>query len=263
MVTPRAPRPASDLVAAVADRLSDVYVEAAKAAQGKLPSEREMAARLGVSRGTLRLALQHLADTGEVTNLPQSGWYASPTTYPAPHGPLLSFTEVAAMRGARLQSRLLRAAVRDSREQESVILELGPESRVFAISRTRILEGIPVCVEHNVIAVDRVPGIDRDFDRESSLYALLETHGARPERSALTAEAALAGDDGEQLGIEAGAPVLVENEVLFGAFGRPIMIARGVWRADRYRFRATFTAAPQGRIEAAAQRTIDDATPRD
>lgn len=247
MVTEPEPARASRLVESIAEQIVDVYLDSAMGAMGRLPAEREMAGRFSVSRGTVRHALQHLAAQGTLINVPKSGWYSSAIGAPAPRGPLLSLTESAALRGSRLQTILLQAGVRRPTEAEAVALRLAPEERVFELRRARLLERLPMCVEHHVIAVDRAPGIEHDFDQDASLYALLERHGVTPIRSDLTASAALAGSEGEHLGIDPGAPVLIEDEVVSGAYGRPFMLARGIWRADRYQFFATYTRSGDAR----------------
>lgn len=240
--TGAAKRDVSELVASVADRITDSYLQVAMSAAERLPSEREMASGLGVSRGTVRHALQALADRGAVVNVPQSGWYSSATAYPAPRGPLLSLTESAALRGTKVENRLIRVTVRPPREQEALTLRVTADQRVLALSRARVLGGQTICVEHHVIALSRAPGLESTVEVDASLYGALERHGAKPMRSELTARAALAGDDAVHLGVGPGAPVLVEDEVVTGEHRQPLMLARAVWRADLYRFRATFTA---------------------
>ncbi|WP_314651044.1 GntR family transcriptional regulator [uncultured Microbacterium sp.] len=235
-------RTVSELVASVAERISDSYLQAALSWAERLPSEREMAAGLGVSRGTVRHALQFLADEGAVVNVPQSGWYSSATTYPAPRGPLLSLTASAALRGSTVENRLIRLTARLPREQESLGLRVPVDERVLAMSRARVLAGQTMCVEHHVIALARTPGLERTLEAGASLYDALERHGAKPVRSDLTARAALAGEDAAHLGVDPGSPVLVEDEVVTGEYRQPLMLARAVWRADLYRFRATFTS---------------------
>ncbi|MCK8478290.1 GntR family transcriptional regulator [Microbacterium aurugineum] len=240
-------RTISELVASVADRISDSYLQAALSWAERLPSEREMAEGLGVSRGTVRHALQFLADEGAVVNVPQSGWYSSATTYPAPRGPLLSLSASAALRGSKVENRLIRLTARLPREQESLGLGLSLDEHVLAMSRARVLAGQTMCVEHHVISLTRAPGLERSLEAGASLYDTLERHGAKPVRSDLTARAALAGKDAAHLGVDPGSPVLVEDEVVTGEYRQPLMLARAVWRADLYRFRATFTSlSPSG-----------------
>src|SRR4051795_12639654 len=75
----------------------------------RLPPELELAAMLGVSRGTLRTALDRLEETGEITRRQGSGTYVGhavrPTAFREGLEVLRPYSELAGRRGVALSVR--------------------------------------------------------------------------------------------------------------------------------------------------------------
>src|SRR5215217_5196870 len=72
----------------------------------RLPPEQELSAQLGISRGTLRTALQRLEDTGEIIRRQGSGTYvgrAASTSLDEGLEKLVSYSELARQRGVKLE----------------------------------------------------------------------------------------------------------------------------------------------------------------
>src|ERR687895_533360 len=80
----------------------------------RLPPELELAAMLGVSRGTLRTALERLEGTGEITRRQGSGTYVGqavrPTAFHEGLEVLRPYSELARRRGVALTVRDLEVA---------------------------------------------------------------------------------------------------------------------------------------------------------
>lgn len=80
-------------VASVTRRLEEALLEGSFQANSKLPSERELAERYGVSRNTVREAIQQLGARGLVHIRPRSGVFVSDqlrTGAPSPWGQLIA-----------------------------------------------------------------------------------------------------------------------------------------------------------------------------
>src|SRR6188474_603498 len=72
----------------------------------RLPPEQELSAHLGISRGTLRTALQRLEDSGEIVRRQGSGTYvgrAATTALEEGLEKLVSYRELARRRGVNLE----------------------------------------------------------------------------------------------------------------------------------------------------------------
>jgi len=195
----------------------------------RLPAERALAERYGVSRMTLRQALGALERRGRLVR--SKGRYGG--TFVAE--PKLELAGTSALsdqlRGLGLAAgaRVLSACEREAAQDEA---ELG--LRVYAIERVRLANGEPVALERGAYSVDAFPGL-LEGSLEGSLYDLIRArYDAVPVRAHERLEPALAHpEEAAALEIEPGAPVMLVERTAYCATGRPVEHSRDVFRGDR------------------------------
>jgi GntR family transcriptional regulator len=206
----------------------------------RLPPERALAEHFGVSRVTLRRALDELARAGVVTRS-GSGWVVVSAVIGEPPNVLMSFTEMAASRGLTPGGRVLERHVRPSSIDEAESLGLAPGAPLFELERLRSMDGVPILIDRTRIPLSLTPGLDELYAEGASLYELLEDrYGMRPTRARFTVEA-IAADERRAglLGLETGEPLLRCRQQTDDQSGHPMELCEMVYRGDRYRFRAT------------------------
>jgi GntR family transcriptional regulator len=209
-------------------------------AGSRLPGERALAQRLGVSRSSLRLALAGLEREGRVHSSAQRGWFVSTEMVSEPPSQLKSFTDIARDRGLTPTARLLGRRVRPAGFEEAVRLRIAPASAVVEITRVRGLDSVPVCLDTTVVIRGRAQALETADLENSSLFALLEEAGVPVLRSHYTAHADAADAfTAEVLRVPAGSPVLIGEEVTFDRNEAPVLLGRAVYRGDAYRFETT------------------------
>jgi len=207
----------------------------------RLPPERELCEQLSISRATVRRALRELIAHGLVEAQQGSGTFvASPDRLGEPPNSLMSFTELGGMRGLQPSAKVLGGTIRPSSLDEAETLSMAPGAQVFDLRRVRYLDALPVSIDWSVIPLALAPSLpDVDFET-ASLYAVLESHGAGPVRADFTVEADAADEQtAENLDLEVGASVLRTRTIARDDSGRVVEIGVVVYRADRYRFKAT------------------------
>lgn len=201
-----------------------------------LPSERELALRIGVSRVTVRKALQQLVREGVLTARQGSG------TFVAQHSRrmeqslsrLTSFAEDMARRGITVTSVWLDRGRYQPSPDEIVMLGLSPGEGVSRFARLRSADGVPLAIERAAIVATLLP------DPEAvgvSLYAHLEELGHRPARAIQRIRAAgLTAADARLLEATQGAPALQIERIGYLPSGRAVEFTRSVYRGDAYDF---------------------------
>lgn len=206
----------------------------------RLPPERALAEHFGVSRVTLRRALNELARAGVVA---RSGtrWELASSAVGEPPNMLMSFSEMARSRGLRPGGRVLDRHTRPATMDEAEMLGLAPGAPLFELERLRSMDQVPILIDRTRIPLSIAPRIDDVELGERSLYDVLEErYGVRPTRAQFTVEAIAADERRAQLlGLQAGQPLLRCLQQTEDQVGRQVEICEMVYRGDRYRFRAT------------------------
>jgi GntR family transcriptional regulator len=205
----------------------------------RLPSERELSRRLGASRVTIRKALGLLRQSGLVAPSGTRGWFLLQTSLGEPNA-LMSFSEMATSSGLTPSARVIRALTRGADVEEASALRVAPGTPLFDLERVRLLDGIPVGVDHSRIVAERAPSASScDFSRDS-LYALLEADGVLPTRSEYVLHAGVTDERlATLLNVTPGMGLLVTEAVTFDDRDRPFELSRTRFLGDRYRFQTT------------------------
>jgi GntR family transcriptional regulator len=129
----------------------------------RLPPEHDLAAMLGVSRGTLRTVLQRLEGTGEIIRRQGSGTFVGQLERPAAFGEglerLESYSSLARRRGVRLEMHELEIARVPVGPHVGGALDLPAETPAPTISRVVLADGRPAAHMVDVVHPDlALPG---------------------------------------------------------------------------------------------------------
>ena len=205
----------------------------------RLPSERELAERLGAARMTVRHAMDALVAEGLLERRHGSGTYLLPRPVVRFLG-LTSFTQDMRERGLEPGSRLLRFEELEADEELATRLRVDAGAAVLRFSRLRTGDGRPMAVETTEIARAVVPSLG-PADLGGSLYELLaRRYGIVPASAAVTIgaespDAATA----RLLDLGPGAACLRMRMVDSDARGRVVMAADCHYRGDEYQLSAS------------------------
>ncbi|GII91060.1 GntR family transcriptional regulator [Sinosporangium siamense] len=202
-----------------------------------IPSERELCQRYGLSRMTVRQAVDHLVSEGRLQRVPGKGTFvARPKIELALQ--LTSTSDDMRARGMEpgardLDRRIVRASAHLARE-----LGIQPGDEVHFIERLRTADGEPLCIERAHIPVSLAPDLSDQDLTNRSLYALLETrYGLVLDGGELTIDGGIADpSDADLLKLPRGGAVLLLQRRSF-AGGVCAELGVSTYRADRYQLR--------------------------
>lgn len=209
-------------------------------AGARLPGERDLAEKIGVSRVTLRSALSALEGEGRLVRSAQRGWFVPANVLGEPPSTLQSFTEMARARGLHPTAQVMRHELRTATLEEAERLRVAPASAVVQIDRLRAMDGTPVCFDVVVVPEQRAPELVTAGLEDVSLYETLrELSGVTIYRSAYTVAASIADAPlAKLLNTSIGAAILVGEETAYTAEGVPVLLGVNRYRGDAYRFQA-------------------------
>ncbi|MGH2870217.1 MAG: GntR family transcriptional regulator [Solirubrobacteraceae bacterium] len=121
----------------------------------RLPPEHEVAAMLGVSRGTLRSALQRLEQSGEIVRRQGSGTFVGRLAVSAAFDERLErlepYSSVARRRGVVLSATGVKIQQRVVGGEAGTALGLEPDAPAMTVERTLLAGGTPVAVMLDVV----------------------------------------------------------------------------------------------------------------
>ncbi|THG30225.1 GntR family transcriptional regulator [Naasia lichenicola] len=213
----------------------------------RLPPERELCQQLSISRVTLRKALNQLVEDGLLASSHGRGWYVASGT-PNKEWPnsLESFTETAVRMGLRSSSTVLASSPRHASIDEAEEFSIAPGTRMFSLDRVRYLDDVPIAIDYTRVPADLVPDFEQTDFRTASLYETLLNAGLGPVRADTTIEAREADAyAARHLDIEVGKPLLVMNQLVVDASGKPLFASKIQYSGERYRLRTFFARGPR------------------
>lgn len=201
-----------------------------------LPPERDMAAMTGLSRVTVRKAVEGLVASGQLVQKRGSGTFVAQRVERLEQALslLTSFTEDMARRGKSVESVWLARGLHAPAPEEVMALGLGGGERVARLERVRRSDGVPLAIERASLAASVLPEPERV---ETSLYAVLQARGLRPVRAVQRISAAnLGARDAELLGVAPGVAGLRIERIGYLPDGRVVEFTRSLYRGDAYDF---------------------------
>ena len=203
----------------------------------QVPTERELSELHGISRMTVRQALQFLVREEVLVSRQGSGTYvAEPKlTYDPLH--VLGFTENMMQRGLEnVSSKVLEHVIAKPPSNVATRLKLGKSQRATKIMRLRLSGAMPLLLETVWVPAQLFPGLEKTDMANQSLYAVMrERYGIYPAGSLHSIEAVQANDyECDLFGLGNCAPMILLTGVTVDQHDRPIEYFKAAYRGDRF-----------------------------
>jgi GntR family transcriptional regulator len=177
----------------------------------RLGSERALAERYGVSRATLRLALDALERVGTIRRVPGrgGGTFVHNTKIERDLSSLAGLPEYLRRSGYQAGTRVISASIRAADETTARELDIAEGAPVYDLLRVRLANSEPISLEHAAMPADAIPGL-LEQPLGGSITELLRTeYGIEPTKAIERIEVVRAGrDEARFMGVEPGTPLL-------------------------------------------------------
>ncbi|WP_404351135.1 GntR family transcriptional regulator [Sutcliffiella horikoshii] len=202
-----------------------------------IPSEREYAESYGISRMTVRQAINSLVNEGLLYRKKGSGTFVSEKKIEQPLQGLTSFTEDMKKRGMTPTSKLIHFEVIPANSFIANELKISEYAPVYEIKRIRLADGEPMALETNYLSANLVKGLTEE-EVKASIYSYVEEKlGLRITHAEQLIESVRASEEHEKLlFIEKDHPMLYIQRNTFLHDGTPLELVKSVYRGDRYKF---------------------------
>ena len=201
-----------------------------------IPSERRLSSELGISRLTVRAALDDLVRDGYLERRHGSGTFVSEPKI-AQQLTLTSFSEDMRRRGMVAGSRTIELREIHAGAAVGRSLSVSPDSRVMLIRRLRLADGEPMALETLHVPAELVPGLTRELLEDASFYELLEKrYGVVVESGVQSIEPTVTNEEeSELLGVPLHSPAFLFERTSRTDDGETVEFVRSLYRGDRYR----------------------------
>jgi DNA-binding GntR family transcriptional regulator len=201
----------------------------------RLGNEIELAGRLGLSRPTVRQAIQSLVDKGLLVRRRGVGTQVVHSQVKRPLE-LTSLYDDLLAAGQRPATEVIGSATGPASATVAAALGVAEGAQVRTLERLRSAHGEPIARLVNHLPADLMELATADLEA-TGLYRLMRSagitlHSARQTVGARAATAA----EGALLGEAAGAPLLTMERVTFDDRGQVVEYGTHVYRAARYSF---------------------------
>jgi GntR family transcriptional regulator len=208
-----------------------------------LPSERQLSADLGVSRLTVRAALDDLAREGYLVRRRGSGTYVQQPKI-SQHLTMTSFSEDMRRRGMTPSSRTLSLTRQLAGARLGRFLNVSPGEEIVAVRRLRLADGVSMAIETLHIPAAIVPGVTPK-DLEGSFYDLLRTkYGIEIASGTQAIEPTVTNEEeSAALGVPLHSPAFLFERTSRDGAGRTLEFVQSIYRGDRYRIVTELTSS--------------------
>lgn len=203
----------------------------------QLPTEAELSAEYGVSRSTVRAALQQLENHGHTVTRHGIGTFVTPFGRAIKAGlqELRSMTDTIAAHGMKPRMDYRGVVFRDASAEELQALEREAPCRVLATERAVCADDVLVAFSYEAILAERLPADLDPAAVKGSLFALLEAAGS----VARTAVGEVHAARGKHIGWGErpnNATYLLLQQVHYDAQAVPIIFSKTYFIEGRFQF---------------------------
>lgn len=208
---------------------------------GRLMPEAELVKHFGVSRITIRHAIQPLVEEGMFARERGRGTFLKSNEPENWLGRLMGFSETIRDAGFEPGARILHQGMTNAHDKAA--REVLRERAVWELKRVRLADATPIAIEHAFYP----PDIGLELEKRDLVSILMyrvfeEELGLKIKEASQSISATLADEaTAGLLGVAPGDPLLAMERLTISTDGRPLELLRSVYLPDYFRFTINLT----------------------
>lgn len=206
-----------------------------------IPSERDLIAKYGVSRITVRKAIDDLVNEGYLYRVQGKGTYVKGDKFEQDLFQLTSCTEEINKMGMVPTKKIIDSKIIFADKLRQRRLQLDEGDKVFYLKRVYYADGEPLNLTTAYLPYKLFPGIEKyDFNKESIYKVLEENYEVKIAKATRTLEAVIAHEEvSEYLNMQENTPILLFRGITHGTvcgMDKPIESFKSYYRSDKFKF---------------------------
>jgi GntR family transcriptional regulator len=208
----------------------------------KFPTDDELCQEYGLSRGTVRRAVEMLIDAGLLRREQGRGTFIDATQSSPVFFRLANFDEEMKSRGWKPSTTLVSRRVFPAGEDAARQLKIPVGGKVIEIVRLRLADDKPIAYETRCLDYKTCPQLmEEDLENQSVHSLLLDKFNIPLIRACYTIEArAFTQKEAKFLQVDSGSTGFSIERVTYTTDDKPVTWYRTIYRGDVYRFSAEF-----------------------
>ncbi|MEW5784962.1 MAG: GntR family transcriptional regulator [Bacillota bacterium] len=238
---------AKSLYKQIKNRLKEQIMSGEYKTGEKIPSERELCEMYGVSRITVRQAINQAVNEGLLYKVQGKGTYITGSdAFTVNQGlvKLTSFGSTFAGRGVEAQTRILSHRIMQADFALSKILNLSVMDQLFNLDLLGLVNSHPMALYHSYFQAAIGLRIHREAEKmveEGKAFSTMDLYqdynDLKPAYVDQTFEAVIADPDlAETLRVNEGDPLFLVSSIIYTRDNNPIEFRKAYYRADKYKF---------------------------
>lgn len=206
------------------------------AENSRIPTELELSETYGVSRITIRKALEILVEDEILVRRQRIGTFVSDKKVSRSLNRFMGFTQSCEMSGGRPGTKFLSAELVRAKPSDIKVLRLPEDDKVIRIRRLRYCNDVPVILEENHFPNKFAYLLAEDLNR--SLHQILQEHGIILNNGEKTIGVCYATkEEAEHLKIKEHTALIMSKDVAYDITGEPVYNGKEIVNAERYEYK--------------------------
>lgn len=206
------------------------------AANSRIPTELELSEAYGVSRITIRKALELLVDDEILVRRQRIGTFVSDKKMSRVLNSFMGFSQSCEIVGSIPGTKFLSAELVKARPSDVKALRIPEEDKVIRIRRLRYCNDMPVILEENHFPKKYAYLLAEDLNR--SLHQILQEHGIILNSGEKTIGVCYATrEEAEHLEIQEHEALILSRDIAYDITGEPVYNGKEVINAERYEYK--------------------------
>lgn len=206
----------------------------------KLPSEHELRNNFGVSRHTIRKALQKLSNQGYIYRKAGKGTFVKDLRSQYKLNVLKSFSEQMRKKGIEPSSKIIKKEKLRPTEEIRKKLDISSNEKIYLIERIRKADQFPMAYEKVYLSSKNCPNIINYVNEKSSLYDIYEKiYDLEIDYGEVFLEAQICNEElSNKLNLNGNNAILKMEGVFYLTTQKPLYYVESFYLGNRYIFSA-------------------------